>query len=68
MFLNNNTIHSLHSKDAFNRLRLQKNWARPKNNGTVIRFGLLKLDYGDSRLFPFSEIKKENYEGLKISK
>ena len=65
MRTNTNTLHSLHSKDVFNRLRLQKCWAHPAKNGTIIKFGLQKLDYGDSRLFPVSELKKDFYEGLK---
>jgi hypothetical protein len=64
---NNNTIFSLHAKDALNRLGLSRSWARPVvMNSLAIKFSLLKLAYGDSRIFPVSELRKDFYEGLKI--
>ena len=64
---NNNTIFLLHAKDALNRFGLRRSWSRPVDvDHLVIKFSLLKLAYGDSRIFPVSELKKDFYEGLKI--
>jgi hypothetical protein len=64
---NNNTLFSLHVKDILNRLCLRRSWSRPViRNNMILKFNRVKLEYGDSRIFPASELKKNFYEGLKV--
>jgi len=61
---NNNTVFSLHIKDAYNKLGLHRSWSRSCRENMTVKFNLMRFDYGDSRIFPFSLLRKDFYEGL----
>jgi hypothetical protein len=62
----NNTSEQLHAKDIFNRISLQKTWVKARKKLSAVKFGRLKLDYGDSRIILNKERRKFISEGLKI--
>lgn len=64
---NNNIFFSIHTKNIINRYCLRKRWSHNMVRKNIAkRISILSVNYGDLRIFPVSELKKNFYEGLKI--
>ena len=59
-------LELLRGKDSYNRMSLQITWAHAGRNSSALKFGRLRLDYGDLRTGCMSEKRKLISEGLKI--
>jgi hypothetical protein len=61
---NANTFILLHIKNALNKLGLRRCWSHTVKDDNTNKLILQQFTYGDSRIFPKTELRKEFYEGL----